>query len=171
MAARSNNEKPNAGNSAAQPSFIIVLLILTLIGVGCGAGFGFLILKTKPQVSATPAVTVPEKDIVSEPPATSRYPADAVEIALDPIVSSIGPNDKTKMRLEASMIVSKSGASSPLLKKEMAEDIVAFFRGVSLDDISGSRGFQNLREDLDDLARVRGRGTVYGLLISGFVVE
>lgn len=172
MATRTNQDKATANNnSASQPNFVVVILVLTLIGVVCGAGFGIFVLKSKPLAVATTAVKLPEKEPVSQLPLTSRYPAEAVEVALDPIISSIGPNDKTKMRLEVSMIVNKSGASSPLLKKEMTEDIIAFLRSISMEDISGSRGFQNLREDLDDLAQVRGRGAVYGLLISGFVVE
>ena len=172
MAAATNQDKANANNnSASQPNLVVVILVLTLMGVGCGAGFGIFVLKSKPRGVAATAVKLPEKETASHLPLTSRYPAEAVELALDPIISSIGPNDKTKMRLEASMIVNKSGASSPFLKKEVTEDIVAFLRSVSMEDISGSRGFQNLREDLDDLAQVRGRGAVYGILISGFVVE
>ncbi len=67
--------------------------------------------------------------------------------------------------------MTKEGATSATLRTELVEDIVVFLNSVTAEDISGTRGLQNLREDLDDRARIRGRGTVLGLLISGFVLE
>lgn len=171
MAAKSNRGKAGTEASASQPGLVLALLILAVIGGGAGAGFAVVFLQAKPEVAAPATATLTEKRVENDNPQTSRFPADAVEVALDPIVTSIGPNDKPKMRLEASMIVNKNGASSQVLKKEVAEDIIAFLKSVTMADISGSRGFQNLREDLDDRARIRGRGMVFGLLISGFVFE
>ena len=157
--------------SPPQPSLAVALAILTVMAGAAGAGFAFLFLKPTPPHESAAAIAKPEKEAEKIKPQRNRFPDDAVEVALDPIVTSVGPDAKTKMRLEASMIVKKEAATSPTLKREMAEDIVTFLNGVTLEDISGSRGFQNLREDLDDRAKIRGRGTVLGLLISGFVVE
>ncbi len=159
------------GKSPPQPNIAVVLLILTVIAGGAGAGFSFAFVAPKPQSAVAAPAKEPEKVAEKHEQHSSRFPPDAMEMALDPIVASLGPDAKTKMRLEVSMIVTKEAASAPLLKKEMAEDIVTFLNGVTVADISGTRGFQNLREDLNDRARIRGRGMVFGLLISGFVVE
>jgi flagellar FliL protein len=60
---------------------------------------------------------------------------------------------------------------STLLKNEVREDIIAYLKGLTVADIQGVRGFQNLREQLEDRARIRGRGAILGLLIGGFVIE
>jgi flagellar FliL protein len=57
------------------------------------------------------------------------------------------------------------------LKSEIREDVIAFLEGLTVADIEGVRGFQNLREQLDDRAKIRGRGAVLGLLIGGLILE
>lgn len=156
--------------TASGPNLFVALGILTIIAGGSGAGFAAIWLKMEPTQSIGVLKPVePQHEAVLSAP--SRFPSDAIEVALDPIITSFGPDEKSKVRLEISMISSKAAASSAVLKKELVEDIIAFVKGSSMEDISGARGFQNLREDLDDRARIRGRGNIFGLLIGGFVVE
>lgn len=162
------------GEGQSQPSIVVALAIVTLIAGGAGAGFAFAFLKAPPPATAAakPAAPVEHAKAAEAPhPASNRFPPDAVEVAMEPIITGLGPTADRKMRLEASIIVTKEAVSSPTLKTELAEDIVVYLNGVTAEDISGVRGLQNLREDLDDRARVRGRGMVLGLLISGFVLE
>ena len=58
-----------------------------------------------------------------------------------------------------------------VLKNEVREDIIAYLKGLTVADIQGVRGLQNLREQLEDRAKIRGRGAILGLLIGGFVIE
>ncbi len=166
--------KNNAGETEgpAQPNLIVALAIVTVIAAGAGGGFAFVFLKEKPPAAAV-AAAVPEPAHAPEKqqPTVHRFPDDAVEVALEPIITGLGPGADRKMRLEASVIVKKEAVSLPTLKTELTEDIVVFLNGITAEEISGIRGLQNLREDLDDRARVRGRGMVLGLLISGFVLE
>lgn len=167
----------NPKNTAAdaegpsQPNLVIALAITTLIAGGAGAGFAYVFLKEKPPALAAAAPVEPPKTAEKALPASNRFPSDAVEVALDPIITGLGPDAARKMRLEASIIMTKEAVSSPTLKTELIEDIVVFLNGVTAEELSGVRGLQNLREDLDERARVRGRGMVLGLLISGFVLE
>ena len=171
--AKSPTSTTTKGGEAGQPSLVVALLIVSLIAGGAGAGFAFTYLKPSKAAAALPKPAPVE---IHEPAATSkiqtnRFPADAVEVALEPIVTGLGPNADRKMRLEASIIMTKEGAASSTLRTELVEDIVVFLNSVTAEEISGTRGLQNLREDLDDRARIRGRGTVLGMLISGFVLE
>lgn len=171
--AKSPTNTAAKGNDGGQPSLVVALLIVSLIAGGAGAGFAFTLLK---PTKAEAVVPKPEP-VEAHPPAvaskieTNRFPPDAVEVALEPIVTALGPKAERKMRLEASIIMTKEAAKSATLKTELIEDIVVFLNSVTAEEISGSRGLQNLREDLDDRARIRGRGDVLGLLISGFVLE
>lgn len=161
-------------NGNAQPSIALALAIVTLIAGGAGTGFAFTLLKPNkslPIATPTPPPEHHEPAAAANKAQTNRFPADAVEVALEPIVTALGPKADRKMRLEASIIMTKEAATSSTLRTELIEDIVIFLNSVTAEDISGTRGLQNLREDLDDRARIRGRGTVLGLLISGFVLE
>jgi flagellar protein FliL len=163
-AAKKNSVKESG---VAEPSIVVAFAVMAVIAGGAGASFAFMLPPPKHSVAAQPLprepATEPEKTTVR----ANRFPDDAIELALDPIVTSIGADAKTKMRLEASLIVTKDALALSSLKKELTEDIVAFLNGITVEDISGARGFQNL----DDRAKIRGRGMVLGLLISGFVVE
>ena len=171
--AKSPTSAATNAKSNAQPSLAVALAIVTLIAGGAGAGFAFTLLKPNKTEPATKiAAPVEHHEAVAEKKVQSnRFPSDAVEVALEPIVTGLGPNADRKMRLEASIITTKEGSTSSTLRTEVIEDIVIFLNSVTAEEISGTRGLQNLREDLDDRARIRGRGTVLGLLISGFVLE
>ncbi len=78
---------------------------------------------------------------------------------------------KTNVRLDLSIIAAHGTAESGTLKSEIREDVIAFLEGLNVADIQGVRGFQNLREQLDDRAKIRGRGAVLGLLIGGLILE
>jgi flagellar FliL protein len=62
-------------------------------------------------------------------------------------------------------------SEASLLKNEVREDVIAYLKGLTVADIQGVRGLQNLREQLEDRARIRGRGAILGLLIGGFIIE
>ena len=48
---------------------------------------------------------------------------------------------------------------------------MAYLRTLSLQEIEGARGFEHLRNDLQERARLRSKGRVTTLLIRTFVVE
>lgn len=172
--AKSPTRTADKETGTAQPSLVIALAIVTVLAGGAGAGFALTLLqpsKAEPVVAAPVTAAVDAHELAAKKVQSNRFPADAVEVALEPIITALGPTADRKMRLEASIIMTKEAATSSTLKTELMEDIVVFLNSVSAEEISGARGLQNLREDLDDRARIRGRGTVLGLLISGFVIE
>ena len=58
-----------------------------------------------------------------------------------------------------------------MLVAQIAEDIIAFLRTVTLVQIQGASGFQHLREDLNDRVRVRSGGKVRDLVIQSMIIE
>ena len=65
----------------------------------------------------------------------------------------------------------QSSKESEAMIAEVTEDIVAFLRTVPLEQLEGPSGFQHLREDLNDRARVRSKGRVSELIVQGLVIE
>ena len=152
---------------AGAPSLVLALLVLTLIGGAGGGGFAHFVLLTKAKTEAVENAEKPKKSKVT----AYRFPRDAVELPLKPIITNIGHSGSRMVRLEGSIIVPSDTPQSSTLTTEIAEDIVTFLKGLEVEDVAGARGFQNLRDELEYRAQTRGQGAVLGLLISGFVLE
>ena len=101
----------------------------------------------------------------------SRFPSDAREIAIPPIIVDLKGEPASRVRIDLSVIAVHGTAESGVLKDEVREDVIAYLKGLTIADIQGARGFQNLREQLDDRAKIRGRGAILGILIGGLLVE
>lgn len=153
------------------PGLVVAVLICIGIGGISGAGFGyFASLPAAPQPAAVEAEAAAKPSIPPEE-IVGRFPHDAIELAVEPVIATIGPDFKTNVRLEFSIIVASGTPDEGPLKSEIREDVIAYLKGLTLSDLEGGRSFQLLRDELDDRARNRGRGVVLGMLISGLVVQ
>jgi flagellar protein FliL len=149
--------------------FVKAALVALLLGAVGGGAFGYFVM---PSGSATAAKEVPE---AGEPKASSsptgRFPNDALEIQIPSIIVDLDGEPRKKIRLDLSLIAAHGTSQTGTLKNEVREDVIAYLKGLKMADIQGVRGFQNLREQLDDRAKIRGRGAILGLLIGGLVIE
>ncbi len=162
-----------ASEQRSGPSFVIALAISLVIGGIAGGGFGAFLRAPAPTEPAAQAATVPVDSLSPQPivGAVSRFPPDAIELPVQPIIVTIGSELKTNIRLEFSIVAASGTPDEGTLKGEIREDVIAYLKGLTVSDLEGGRRFQLLREQLDDRARVRGRGVVLGILISGLVVQ
>jgi flagellar FliL protein len=167
MAQSKDKQKDEAAGGAGTAGFLISILLAILIGLGGGAAFGYLGGVGDPASPAKAAAEGAE----SSAPSAGRFPNDALEIQVPAIIVQLKGEPKTNVRLDLSIIAAHGTAESGTLKSEIREDVIAFLEGLNVADIQGVRGFQNLREQLDDRAKIRGRGAVLGLLIGGLILE
>ena len=165
MAQSKDKQEDEAAGGAGTAGFLISILLAILIGLGGGAAFGYLGGVGDP---ASPAKAAAAE---SSAPSAGRFPNDALEIQVPAIIVQLKGEPKTNVRLDLSIIAAHGTAESGTLKSEIREDVIAFLEGLNVSDIQGVRGFQNLREQLDDRAKIRGRGAVLGLLIGGLILE
>lgn len=142
-------------------------LIAIVLGAGGGAAFGYFAIPD--GTAASPPAQGETKP--QPPPTPGRFPNDAMELAVPSVITDIGTDPRMRARLDVSIIVAHGTSESTTLIGEVREDMIAYLKGLTVADIQGVRGFQNLREQLDDRARVRGRGAILGLLIGGLVLE
>ena len=92
--------------------------------------------------------------------------------ALQPVVVNLAGAGKAWMRLEGAIVIEgEPGKDADLLAAQISEDVVAFLRTVTLEHVAGPNGFHNLKEDLEERARVRANGKVKAFLIQGLVIE
>lgn len=145
-----------------------VLLVLTAAAAGAGGAVG-LHLHAVLEQAARKISEVPQPAVSG---AKAGSPASMRLKPLAPIITNLGDPQRAWVRLEASLVLEGEPlGDTEVLAARVAEDIVAFLRSVSLAQFQGASGFQHLREDLSERARLRGAGRVSDLVIHGFIVE
>ncbi len=143
------------------------MLVTTVIS-GVGGGVFGLYANGKSNPAADPAKKAQKHAEDSKRPFTG----DLNLKSLASIVTNLGAPKGTWVRLEAAIVVGPDAAKEEnLLAGRISEDIVSFLRTVPLAQIEGANGFQNLREDLNDRARIRSEGKVREVIIQSLIVE
>nr|WP_210269913.1 flagellar basal body-associated FliL family protein [Hyphomicrobium methylovorum] len=155
---------------AAEGGSVIKGMIAAIVlGAGSGVAFGYFAV---PDAAPAKEIHTPiEESKDKAQPVTGRFPNDAQEIAIPSILVDLKGEPKTRVRLDVSIVAVHGTSGSGPLKGEVREDVIGYLKGLNVSDIQGVRGFQNLREQLDDRAKIRGRGAILGLLIGGLVIE
>jgi flagellar protein FliL len=158
--------KARSGDKDKSGGGLVGLVIVTLLAAAGGAGFGFYIFG---QFGGAPPAPAPEAHKPEEPKPAIASGARLVELA--PIVANLAEPRDVWMRVEASILIEGASEGVDVLSRQVSEDIVAYLKTASLAQFEGASGFQNLREDLMDRARVRDGEHIKDLIIHGIVVE
>jgi flagellar FliL protein len=90
-------------------------------------------------------------------------------VLLDPITSNLAYPSDNRVRLEVALMF--KGVPDVVLAEEIHQDIMAYMRTVSLQQVQGPRGFQYLREDLQERVDLRSEGRVTNVMFRTFVIE
>lgn len=167
-----------------KPSIIVtagVIAVLSLLGIGGGYFVGTTLLVPAAPVTATPAAA-PAAEHAAEPAAAGEHgaaPAAGGEhgaagtapslIPLDPIVTNLGYPTDSWIRLEIALQF--TGPGDTALAQELHQEMLAYLRTVSLQQLQGPRGFQYLRDDLREIVDLRSKGRVSKVLFRTFVIE
>jgi flagellar protein FliL len=156
-------ESDNTGVS----NLLVVFILLTVIASGAGAGGGWFLFRAPAKEPAVETKMSPSKPIQFE----AGFPADAIEVPLEPILAKLKGSDVRDARIELSLVMTGNPEQLGLLKTQVAEDVVAFLSGITPSDLEGSRGFLNLLDDLEERAISRGQGAIVKLFIRGFAIQ
>jgi len=162
MATASTPATDQAGAAASAPSIkqtIAATIVVTIIAAAMGALFAIPAPPEEPS----------QKD---EPSPGARAPAAAGLFDLPPIVTNIGAPQEVWVRVEASIVFDAKALPHPeVLAGEIAADELAYLRTITLPQIEGPIGLQNIRQDLNERALVRSSGKVSELIIRTLVVQ
>ena len=157
----SNGSAPSAAPSTGD--LVKSMIAAVVLGVAGGGAFGYFAVPVGP--APAPVEEAKPASVAPEAPSVGRFPSDALEIV------DLSGEPKSRVRLDVSIVAVHGTSEASVLKNEVREDIIAYLKGLTVADIQGVRGLQNLREQLEDRAKIRGRGAILGLLIGGFVIE
>jgi flagellar protein FliL len=163
---------------------IVVVLVLSLIAGGGGWYVGgmlsgkFITQEKKDEIAKKAAMNAAaagggEHGGEKKKPGEDSLPHLATEengvIALEPITSNLAYPSENWVRLEVALMFSDK--PDERTAEEVHQDIMAYLRTVSLQQIQAPRGFEYLRDDIKERAEVRSEGRVKDVLIRTFVIE
>lgn len=169
---------------SAEPSLVMtgaVLLVLSALGGGAGWFLGMSAGERAPDTEMTPSQTAAsytdldateEENKAEEEANKARLEqADAAPeiVPLAPITTNLSFPSDSWVRLEIALVFQEEADLN--LAETIHQDLLAYMRTVSLQQIEGARGFQHLRDDLSERAAIRSEGRVSNLLFRTFLIE
>jgi flagellar protein FliL len=152
-------QNPSVKESSRRGSLIEFVIVICL-----AASAGGVFEMWRP--GASPAAKQPGEPQVSAPAQSSTI------IDLPPIVTNLGAPPDTWIRLEGSIIFDPKSLSHPeAVAGQIGDDVLAYLRTVSLHQLEGPVGLENIRQDLSERAATRSGGKVRGFVIRTLVVQ
>jgi flagellar protein FliL len=172
-----DQEAEEAGAKKSSPMIMLIaaLAVLTVIGGGGGWFVGTLIA---PSISAAEKAKKAEEAAEAAKPEGKKgedagLPHIATEangiVQLEPITSNLAYPSENWVRLEVALMF--KGQPDAKLAEDIHQDILAYIRTVSLQQIEGPRGFQYLRDDIQERVDLRSEGRVSKVMFRTFVIE
>ena len=138
---------------------IAAVLVVTAIAAAMGALFAI-----------PPAQEAPSQKNAA--PIAAELPPSAGLFDMPPIVTNLGAPRDTWIRLEAALVFDAKALPRPeVVAGEIAGDELAYLRTITLAQIEGPIGLQNIRQDLNERAVIRSGGKVSELIIRTLVVQ
>jgi flagellar FliL protein len=138
---------------------LIELVVVAVVAGGAGAAMAFL------QGAPPPTAAPPASDKPSAAPERSL-------VDLPPIVTNIASPNDLWIRVEASIVIEGKNVMPPdILAAEIATDALAYLRTLTIGQIEGPIGLENIRQDLADRASVRSKGKVSELILKTLVLQ
>lgn len=157
-----------------KPSVLVLLAsvaVLTLVGAGAGWFLGGFLapeiaaLKVEAKEAKAQATSEGEKE-----PEIETIPLEPNGIVqLDPITTNLAYPSTNWVRLEVALMF--KGPINVDLAQEIHQDILSYARTVSLQQLEGPRGFQYLRDDIEERVDQRSKGQISKVLFRTFVIE
>ena len=174
----------SAGPKKSSPVIVIAALaVLTLIAGGGGWLVGGM-LAPKPLSAEEAKIVEDAKAAIAlknagQKPAGEAgkkddgLPKIATEangvVQLDAITTNLAYPTENWIRLEVALLF--KGAPDVAMAEQIHQDIAAYLKTVSLQQIEGPRGFQYLKDDIEERVDLRSEGRVTNVIFRTFVIQ
>ncbi|MBW8283167.1 MAG: flagellar basal body-associated FliL family protein [Rhizobium sp.] len=152
---------------------IAAIAVLTLVGGAGGWLIGSLLAPKIAAVEEAKKAAEAEKAAGAEGKAEDGLPRIDAEangiVQLEPITTNLAYPSESWIRLEVALLF--NGATDVKIAEDVHQDILAYLRTVSLQQIEGPRGFQYLKDDIQERVDLRSEGRVSKVMFRTFVIE
>ncbi|AEG03218.1 flagellar basal body-associated protein FliL [Sinorhizobium meliloti] len=146
---------------------IAAVAVLTLVAGGGGWLAGMLLAPPPAEKTEIPAELPANATGEEGIPKMSAVAHGIVQ--LDPITTNLAYPAENWVRLEVALQF--DGAPDVALAETIHQDIAAYLKTVSLQQIQGPRGFQYLRDDIQERVDLRSEGRVTNVMFRTFVIQ
>ncbi|MFD2248817.1 flagellar FliL protein [Pseudochelatococcus lubricantis] len=165
-------DQPAAPSSGGVRAVLLAALVLTALAILLGGGIGFLMSST---IEENFRKKEQEAEAARAIPSTLHYNGDIMLVKLKPITTNLMSPDTVFIKIESSLVVDQAvrtdGNLLSVLSAEISQDVLTYLRTVTLAQLQGPAGLQNLREDLNDRAAIRSGGKVREFILETMVVQ
>lgn len=168
------DESQSEAPAKKKSGLVVTIAAIAGVSVVGAAGGWFVGTMLAPQVEP-PKVEKKAEEAPSEEAGKKEegLPRAATEangvLQLEPITTNLAfPTDRM-VRLEVAVLFKDK--PDPKLAETIHQDIAVYLRTVSLQQIEGPRGFQYLKEDLEERADMISEGKVSRLLFRTFLIQ
>ncbi|WP_373413402.1 flagellar basal body-associated protein FliL [Ensifer aridi] len=151
------------------PSLVLTIAAVAVLTLFAGGG-GWLVgamLAPPPTEKTETAEIAPNATGEEEVPKIATEANGIVE--LEPITTNLAYPSENWVRLEVALQF--DGAPDVTLAETIHQDIAAYLKTVSLQQIQGPRGFQYLRDDIQERVDLRSEGRVTNVMFRTFVIQ
>ncbi|WP_313615988.1 flagellar basal body-associated FliL family protein [Agrobacterium sp.] len=163
--AQTGDEKPKKSPLVMT---IASVAILTLVGAGGGWFLGGMIApKIGKVVEEHAAAEAKEGEKDAGLPKIDPK-ANGI-LQLDPVTANLAYPSTNWIRLEVALMF--NGEPDVKMAEDIHQDLMAYLRTVSLQQLEGPRGFQYLRDDVQERVDLRSEGRVSKVMFRTFVIE
>ena len=175
----------NAAPKKSSPLVLIgALAVLTLMAGGGGWLMGGMLAPEPVSVEeakliAAAKAAVDAKDAAhagapeGEKKKDEGLPRVATEangiVQLEAITTNLAYPSENWIRLEVALLF--EGLPDAVMAEQIHQDIAAYLKTVSLQQIQGPRGFQYLKDDIEERVDLRSEGRVTNVIFRTFVVQ
>ncbi|WP_159589139.1 flagellar basal body-associated FliL family protein [Chelativorans xinjiangense] len=148
---------------------VAALLVVTALAVGMGWYTGGYLESHQAPVSEPGTIKDQGRaESEEEQVEGEARPAPSVTV-LDPITTNLADPTEIWVRMELAVVF--DGEPDPALARTIHQDLFAYMRTVKLRQIESASGFQYLKADLRERARIRSEGRVSDILVMTFIYE
>lgn len=166
-------EGTESKKKSATVMLIAAIAVLTLVAGAGGWLIGSLIAPKIAAVEEANKAAEAEKSAGAEGKAEDGLPRIDAEangiVQLEPITTNLAYPSESWIRLEVALLF--NGATDVKIAEDVHQDILAYLRTVSLQQIEGPRGFQYLKDDIQERVDLRSEGRVSKVMFRTFVIE
>jgi flagellar FliL protein len=152
---------------------VIGLAVLTLLGGGGGWVVGGMVAPSIKGAAQEQEAVQAKDESAKKKEAEAGLPHISTEannvVQLEPITSNLAYPSENWVRLEVALLF--NGPPDVKIAEDIHQDILAYIRTVSLQQIEGARGFEYLRDDIQERVDLRAQGRVSKIMFRTFVIE
>ncbi|WP_159946530.1 flagellar basal body-associated FliL family protein [Rhizobium sp. 18065] len=168
------SEEPTGKKKSALMTLLVPLVVLTVAGGGGGWVIGNMLApQVKLSEDAAKAAEAAPAAGHGEAKKEEGLPKIATEangiVQLEPITTNLAYPSENWIRLELALMF--NGAPDVKIAEDVHQDVMTYLRTVSLQQVEGPRGFQYLKDDIQERVDLRSEGRVSKVMFRTFVIE